>query len=387
MADNTIVFKNDERCYCKEAGLIVESRVISKNDSDSSILAYTSFRNISNKTIKGIKISLDVSDVFGSSLGTYPNLQYIDLSVKRNETFGDDLPVLLPDKNIRSYRVVVESVLYADDTVLDTDNGTYEVVPEPVNIEQIVPAELIEQYKRDTNNAAKYDTFAFSNLWMCPCGCFNTNEEETCFSCCKNVDFYLNARDVERLRNEKEEFEKAENERRIQIEAEKARKKKKTIISVIAVVSVAAFIAVSIIAGISSSNKKAAEEIYKNLLGRSFEDEISDDDNFVNEYSRGNTDNYKTYWLTKKSLKLVFKDDGSVVEYNSSSMTALAWPSILGDDPPEGFNHKYDFDYSSFSVKVSLSGKAYLILGGSKYKMYVSNERPTTIYYNDFVLN
>lgn len=384
--DKMIVFQSDESFYCKDALLIIDSCVIMKNNYDDCIFAYTSFRNLSNKTIKGLKISLDVKDVFGSSLGVISNLQYLDLNVKRNDAFGEDLPVQLSDRNIRSYRVIINSVIYEDNSTINIELESYEPVPKLVNIEQILSPELIEQYNKDTNYVSKYESVAFSNLWICSCGCFNTNDEEICFSCHKDVEFYKEALDVDRLQTEKENFDRAENEKRAQIEHEKAIKKKKLLVCIIATISVLFIIATVIVAVKLSSNKKVAAEIYDNFLGKSFSDVITDDDNFYNDYLGNNLNNYKTYWETKESFKLSFHNDGSVSYYKTWSMTALAWPSILGSQP-EGSNLNYDGDYDSFSVKVSLSGQVYLVLGSSKYKVYVDENCPSYIHYDDYVLN
>lgn len=163
------------------------------------------------------------------------------------------------------------------------------------------------------------------------------------------------------------ELEKAEK---------RARRNKTIIICVICCVVIATII--GILVSKTNANKKTADEIYNNFLGKTFDGKFEDDDGFVYAYNHNSLNEYTTYWKTTHEYSLTFNEDGTVYYKFVSDMTALAYPKIISK--PEGYHGENDNTYSSFSIEVTLSGDVYIELDGSKYKVKVEyNNIPTSI--------
>ena len=127
-----------------------------------------------------------------------------------------------------------------------------------------------------------------------------------------------------------------------------------------------------------NANKKVADEIYNNFLGKTFDGKFEDDDGFVYAYNHNSLNEYTTYWKTTNKYSLTFNEDGTVYYESTSDMTVLAYPKIISK--PEGYHGEYDNTYSSFSIEVTLSGDVYIELDGSKYKVNVEdNNIPISI--------
>ena len=150
----------------------------------------------------------------------------------------------------------------------------------------------------------------------------------------------------------------------------KAHKKKMIFIGVVC----CAALAIAIVVPVSKTitNKKIANEIYNNFLGKTFDGKIEDDDGFKNAYYHNSLNEYMIYWLTTDECSLTFLEDGTVHEKSVSDMTVLAYPK--GMSKPENYHNEYEYIYSSFRVEVSLSGKVYIKIGASKYSVNVYSD-------------
>ena len=148
-----------------------------------------------------------------------------------------------------------------------------------------------------------------------------------------------------------------------ELEKRKANKRQKRIK---AIGIIACFIFAVLICGVVlriNSNSKLADEIYKDLLGRTFHNLIIDNDSYKTRHE---------CWIT-------FNGDGTVkMRYKYDREGRLTYPKV------EERHHDYEEAYNSFSVDVDFSGEVYVLIENRRCRIFLDKEgKPNTIY--DFV--
>ena len=74
--------------YTQDSPLLIAAGALLKDNQTGNILAQIKFRSLSNKEIKAIKVHIKAFDVSGVEVQGVEEYQYLDLSVSRNEEFG-----------------------------------------------------------------------------------------------------------------------------------------------------------------------------------------------------------------------------------------------------------------------------------------------------------
>ncbi len=163
-------------------------------------------------------------------------------------------------------------------------------------------------------------------------------------------------------------------------------KKKKFLKNVILCSSIALIVIIVAIIAKTNSNQTREKEIYDNMLGRTFERELTDDDGFFSEYknnSSGSPSKMVYLWCEEKET-YKFNNDGTVEwdYYENQSLLAYDkyYESAIDADDWKKNNH-YDSTYEYFSIHVSLFGKVYLQFeNGGRMELDVdSDNKPTGI--------
>lgn len=158
---------------------------------------------------------------------------------------------------------------------------------------------------------------------------------------------------------------------------EKQARRKKTIIIGVVCCAILAII-IGFLVSKTNANKKMADEIYNNFLGKTFDGKLEDDDGFVYAYNHNSLNEYMTYWKTTNEYSLTFNKDGTVYYKSIYDRTVLAYPKNISK--PKGYHNEYDVTYNSFSVEVTLSGEVFIKIGLSKYRVKVNdNNVPKSI--------
>lgn len=169
-------------------------------------------------------VAVDAFDVSGAPLEGVAEYQYLDLSVPRDEPFGQHQAIVLPDANTRRAAVRCTRVVFADGTSWEAAPGAmWSPLPEPEALEKALPAELVRQYCRDTAACAAFQCTKFGDLWRCTCGALNASGETACHACGLTLDAQLAALNKTALREHLTAYEKAEAEKE---EARRAKNQK-----------------------------------------------------------------------------------------------------------------------------------------------------------------
>lgn len=237
----TRLYSLPERLYTMGAPVVVAAGALLKDNRNGNIIVQLKIQNIYNKTIKAVTVKVASMDTVGRTLGEETEYRYLDLNVKRNEFFGQQVPIVVPDEQTRSYSVKVTEAVFDDNTVW-TGNEIWEPLEKPDPIEKkIANGELVRQYRIKYGKNSKYLLKQEKDLWLCTCGAINHESELSCCSC--HIDRKkLEEFDMDALKKECDvrlEDERKERERK-QAEAEvKAKKKQKKIKMIVAGVAAA----------------------------------------------------------------------------------------------------------------------------------------------------
>ena len=240
------LYKSYENLYTEDAPLIICARALTKNNENGKIFVQLKFKNISFKVIKAVKVFVKAFDSFGNEINE-TSYQYLDISAKRNEEFGNKQLIELPDNTTRSFSAVCTEILFEEGkSVLIDKNAEWKVLPEQKELEVKFGKEIAEQYRRDTLAEAKFEPDYILDIWRCACGGINKRDEKRCNICKHDEKEILNALNRETLARNLEIYkkEKAKEEEEARIAAEAQKKKNKKIAAIVTPIVAIAIVAV-----------------------------------------------------------------------------------------------------------------------------------------------
>ncbi len=107
--------------YAPGAPVLVAAGALLLDTQTNGVLAQLKLQNIGAKPIKSVKVAVSPLDPAGRALGESVPYQYLDLSVARDEQFGQKVPIRLPDASARSFTAAVTEVIFSDNTIWSAD--------------------------------------------------------------------------------------------------------------------------------------------------------------------------------------------------------------------------------------------------------------------------
>ena len=311
-----------ERLYTMGAPVVVAAGALLKDNRNGNIIVQLKIQNICSKTIKAVTVKITSIDTVGRTLGEETEYQYLDLNVKRNEFLGQQVPIIVPNEQTRSYSVKVTEAAFDDNTVW-AGNEIWEPLEKPDPIEKkIANGELARQYRIKYGKNSKYLLKQDRDLWFCTCGAINHESELSCCSC--HIDRKkLEELDVDALKKECDarlEDERKERERKQAEAAVEAKKKQKKIKMI--VVGVAAAVAVTAV-GVVIKDNLNKKKLYNQGLAL-LEDGKYDDSIALLESLNGYKDSKE---------QIIYAEYQKAVKYEKSGEyeEALALYEELGD--------------------------------------------------------
>lgn len=304
------------------APVVVAAGALLKDNRNGNIIVQLKIQNICSKTIKAVTVKITSIDTVGRTLGEETEYQYLDLNVKRNEFLGQQVPIIVPNEQTRSYSVKVTEAAFDDNTVW-AGNEIWEPLEKPDPIEKkIANGELARQYRIKYGKNSKYLLKQDRDLWFCTCGAINHESELSCCSC--HIDRKkLEELDVDALKKECDarlEDERKERERKQAEAAVEAKKKQKKIKMI--VVGVAAAVAVTAV-GVVIKDNLNKKKLYNQGLAL-LEDGKYDDSIALLESLNGYKDSKE---------QIIYAEYQKAVKYEKSGEyeEALALYEELGD--------------------------------------------------------
>ena len=206
--------------------LILEKHSIMQKDGQ--VFARCAFRSLSVKPVRAVLLDLACYNVWHEDVRSVAGFQYMDLNVRRDESFGGEIAIPLPDAATRAIEVSVSKVAFSDGTLLQKSAAENIGVPASLSLETYLGSkELLDEYKAQTYFDAEYAPIRIGPYWRCTCGAINGDVERTCHKCGGSAELLFERLDRSALQASVDEKKRLQQEReeRERIEREEARQK------------------------------------------------------------------------------------------------------------------------------------------------------------------
>jgi TolA-binding protein len=195
MSEQITIYSLPTNIYTEKSPILIKEGQLLRDPESGSLEASLSFKNISDKKIKGITVDVHVFDRANNELEVVRDYSYINLSASRDEVFGkSDIIHIITIKGT-SYSIALKSVMFDDDTVFNGSSSLlYERIPDVTRLSDTYESEeLTDQFDRELygeegnlpQNNQKIVPFSFKDLWICTCGAVNRSSEASCHICGK----------------------------------------------------------------------------------------------------------------------------------------------------------------------------------------------------------
>ena len=231
----TVLAENTEKVLQGGLPILLEKTVLRK-ESDGKLSVVCSFRSIVDKTIQAMQIDVKCADIWREAVKPVEGHQYLDLNIRRDELFGENERIAIPDPNTRVVDVVVRKIMFSDGTLLQRDGENIKV-SEPTPLVKTLGKELFEEYKTQTYSNARFVPVSLGQIWVCTCGAINREEESDCHLCgdslaslTSHLDKDMLQKSVDekkRIQREKEERERIAREEALRLQREKEERERR----------------------------------------------------------------------------------------------------------------------------------------------------------------
>ncbi len=249
------LYKINERLWFEECPVLLESAGLFMNINTNAVIALCKFRNITEKRLKAVYLSLSCFGVDGAILHEDLDYVYLDLSVPSNEMFGEKTPIAIPDKTTRKIDIVVTKVIFEDDTYWENNDA---LILQPILSANPISSlgKLKEVYKWKTGFA--HLPLEQSEYWICGCNSFNQATHQKCLDCGAEKNLVFSQANQEYLENTLLEYQEFLEQQRIKAK-EKAELKRINDKKERLKIAAAVMALVIMIAGIAIINRDSPE--------------------------------------------------------------------------------------------------------------------------------
>lgn len=219
------VFSQADNLYCTSAPLVLEKGALLKDGLTQNIVAQLKFKSIQDKVIKAVTVKILSYDTLGKPLKEETQYQYLDLFVKRDESFGEQVPIIVMNSQTRSYQIIVSQVIFVNNTIW-TGNEVWTPLAQAPSCNKVFQEpELCKQYAIEFGSKKGQMHCFQRDLFICACGAINRLDEEKCHQCGLPKEKLLNFDKNVLQKNCQIRLEKEEAERLRRAAAEQERKK------------------------------------------------------------------------------------------------------------------------------------------------------------------
>lgn len=257
MADRySRLFSLEKRLYAHGSPVIIMAGALLRDSFSSNLLAQLKFRNISSRELLALKVSVTMLDIAGRRIGEPVEYQYLDIHARRDDEFGRDTAIVLPDAAARSFSVLVSEAAFDDGSLWRADGSPWAALKgQPSLAEAYGDGELAEQYRVRYGSDCRFTPLEDGELWFCTCGAVNSAGEKICHIC-RRALLAQKSVNLSALRAECAERLKAEQQHQAE-ENEQNRKKKKRRLKLAAIMAPLLLAAVFILATVPGAVKKS----------------------------------------------------------------------------------------------------------------------------------
>lgn len=205
--------------YILGCPVVIEKGALLQDTLNDTVILRLRVRNVSRKTIKYLSILVNMYDDANDPLFDEKpqDFAYLDLSVNQRESFGDNQANILIDANTRKVKIIIEKVVFADETVWRNEDSEVGVsFPEQELLNEL-EADLLAQFNREFEDSGlsevpgdliKYLPQTQKYNWQCTCGFPNGKDEVTCLYCGMDKEWIFKNTEVDLLQRKLDEYTK-----------------------------------------------------------------------------------------------------------------------------------------------------------------------------------
>lgn len=166
----------------------LEKGALLLNSDTGEVIAQLRFCNYSSVKLQSLYIAIEKYDDTGALLdeGCRKQFAYLDLDIKKNQTFGDNVAVVLDNSLTRNIKVYLIKYKLAESVINVHDSEIYDYGKDKSRCEVLETeyAELFDKYYDElkTPYTKIFYPLDFGDTWFCSCGKFNHNTDN-CVRC------------------------------------------------------------------------------------------------------------------------------------------------------------------------------------------------------------
>ena len=144
----TKLFSLPPDLYAEGSPLIVSAGNLLKDNQTGNVLVQLKIKNISPKTVKAATVAIRALDTMGRPMDGDTAKEYLDLSVRQGEEFGQKAAIPLPNPSTRGFTVTVKEVVFADNSAYEGTDAPWEPLPAATPLTRTLEdLELVKQYE------------------------------------------------------------------------------------------------------------------------------------------------------------------------------------------------------------------------------------------------
>ena len=243
----TRLYSQDGMLYTEGSPVIVSAGAVLSDSLTKSFLVQLKFKNISDRTISSLSVSIQPLSASGEEKGKVVEYKYSGLDAHRDDCFGTKTAVVIPDTEIRSYKLRISAVLFDDGSRWQSKEEYFTPLSAPKLLEDAFEdEELSHQFKISYGGDCDYMPSEEKDLWFCTCGAINHAEELKCHKC-RRVHSALKNINISALRSENSRRVSSEKKFEEEEDLENAEKRTK-LIKLLAVLVPALIIIIALLA-------------------------------------------------------------------------------------------------------------------------------------------
>lgn len=183
------LFTLPSNLYYEGSPVIISAGALLHDTVTGGVLAQLKFQNISLQTIIALSVVITAYDPAGVQLEEAIEFQYLDLSAKRGDLFGQKVPIRIPNPSARSFSVAVSRVVFDDHSLWECTSKDWSTLPEGVALEEKLhnDAPMIKEFRSVYSEKSVYWPLDYKGLTLCPCGTWNKSGLPSCTNCTGNL--------------------------------------------------------------------------------------------------------------------------------------------------------------------------------------------------------
>ena len=171
------------RQYTAGCPVVLAAGALLEDTKQPRLVAQLKFTSLSDKPITALTVSVHCLDGIDINLDTV-SFTYENLEIQRGQSFGQYTAIVLPYGQTARFRVRVDSVTFADNTVWTMpEDALWGVLPAFTPLSAALHDNKLLAISRSHLPKGRYGYVAPADLWYCTCGGVNHQGEEVCHRC------------------------------------------------------------------------------------------------------------------------------------------------------------------------------------------------------------